>query len=294
MPLILGIFAAIVFALGALAFKRAYAEGAGVVHALVINNVLIGILFLPLLGFGSGPIPWNHWYMPVLTGLAFMVGHVLNVLSIRLGDVSVVTPLLGSKVVFVAFLCWLVFRIELSAIHWISSFMATAGVLIMGRSERHSSGGKLTGILLALGCAAAFALTDVLIQSWGSSFGVAYFLPLQFAALGCWSLVTLPFFGLRSLKAPKAAWPWVGLAAALSALQAVLITIAIAVWKDASAVNVAYATRGLWTIGFVWSLGKLFANTELHQVSRKTILARIGGAVMILLAVVLTTLFRKS
>jgi len=40
MYLLLPLLAAIIFALGSMVFKRAYDEGAGVVHAVVVNNPL--------------------------------------------------------------------------------------------------------------------------------------------------------------------------------------------------------------------------------------------------------------
>src|SRR5258708_14416612 len=101
MYLLLPLLAAIVFALGSMVCKRAYDEGAGVVHAVVVNNVVLAIVFLPLFAFESRPVPWSQWYLPVLRGAAFAAGHLLNVLSLRVGDVSVAPPLLGAKVIFV-------------------------------------------------------------------------------------------------------------------------------------------------------------------------------------------------
>jgi len=49
MQLILPLVAALAFAVGALVFKRAYTAGAGVVHAVVVNNVLLALLFVPSL-----------------------------------------------------------------------------------------------------------------------------------------------------------------------------------------------------------------------------------------------------
>ena len=133
-------------------------------------------------------------------------------------------------------------------------------------------------------------MTDVLIQAWGSRFGVFHFLPLQFAALGILSATTFPYFGPRSLKAPAGAWPWVAAAAFLCALQAILVTTSIAIWKDASGVNVVYATRGLWSIGLVWVAGHWFKNTERHTAGTRVMIVRLSGALLLLLAVALTSL----
>lgn len=289
MYLLLALIAAIVFALGSMVFKRAFAEGAGIVHALVVNNLVLGILFLPLLAFDPKPVAWHLWLYPFLTGLAFMVGHLLNVVSIRLGDVSVVTPLLGAKVVFVGLLGWVLFGTQLSNEQWIASALATLGVVVMGRTDTRTAQHAARSVALAMGCAAAFAMTDVFIQAWGSQFGVFHFLPLQFAALGLLSAATLPYFGWRSLRAPARAWLWIGAAAFLSAIQAILITAAIAIWKDASGVNIVYATRGLWSIALVWVIGHWMQNSERIAAGNRIMGIRLLGAALILMAVVLTS-----
>lgn len=59
--------------LSAMALKRAMTEGAGAAY-----------------------------HQPLLTGMALFAGFGLNVLALQGGDVSVVAPLLGTKVLFVA------------------------------------------------------------------------------------------------------------------------------------------------------------------------------------------------
>jgi drug/metabolite transporter (DMT)-like permease len=288
MHLLLPLLAAILFALGSMVFKRAYDEGAGVVHAVVVNNILLAIVFLPLFAFASSPVPWSQWRFPVLTGAAFALGHLLNVLSLRVGDVSVATPLLGAKVIFVAALARLIFGWPLTSNQWFAAALATMGVFLMGVTDFQPGRRAGATTLLALGCAAAFSLTDVMIQSWANDFGVFNFLPLQFAALGMFSIAMMPCFGLRSFQAPGKAWAWIFAAAALSGVQAILITATIGIWRDAAAVNVVYATRGLWSIVFVWCVGHWLKNTERHTAGPRAMAFRSLGAVLILGAVVLT------
>ena len=288
MYLLLPLLAAIVFALGSMVFKRAFQEGAGVAHALVVNNVLLGIVFLPLLLFDAKPVPWDLWYLPFLTAITFVAGHLLNVLSLRVGDVSLATPLLGVKVIFVAVLSWLAFGWTLTTGQWIAAALTTLGVLAMGATDIQP--GRRAGLTtaLALGCAFAFAFTDVSIQSWAARMGVWNFLSLQFAALALVSVAMLPCFGRASLRAPRAAWKWVLLAAGLSGLQSILITCAIGLWHDAAGVNVVYATRGLWSVALVWVVGHRFKNSERQAVGGRTMAWRLAGGLLILAAVVLT------
>ena len=190
--LLLPLLAAIFFALGSMVFKRAYEEGAGVVHAVVVNNILLAVVFLPLFAFERGPVRWSQWFLPLLTGAAFAAGHLLNVLSLKVGDVSVATPLLGAKVIFVAILARLIFGWPLSTMQWFAAALTTAGVFLMGvtdlKTDRRAGTHDAAGARLCSG----FSLTDVMIQSWATDFGVFNFLPLQFIALAIFSTATIP------------------------------------------------------------------------------------------------------
>src|SRR4026209_2832945 len=101
MYLLWPLLAAFVFALGSMVFKRAFAEGATAAHAFTLNNALLGIVFLPLLWIARRAVPGDDGSLPVLTAGAFALGHLLNVLSLRVGEVSLATPWLGAKVIFV-------------------------------------------------------------------------------------------------------------------------------------------------------------------------------------------------
>ncbi len=293
MHLLLALGAAITFAFGSMVTKRAFREGAGVVHALVVNNALLGLVFLPLLAVESKPVPWSDWHLPALTSLAFVIGHIFNVVSLRVGDVSLATPLLGAKVLFVALIGWAVFGIQLGTMQWVAAALATAGVAAMGLTESRSGGRAGLTTTTALGSAASFALTDTMIQSWGAGFGVWSFLSLQFVGLALLSLATLPWFGMASLRASRRAWGWILLATACSGIQAIIITSTIAIWKDAAGVNVVYATRGIWSIALVWFLGHRLGNTERATVGASGMGLRLLGATLLLAAVVFTVLEKR-
>ena len=147
--------------------------------------------------------------------------------------------------------------------------------------------GVQTCALPILGCAAAFALSDLLIQRWASGFGVWNFLSFQFGSLAVLCILSLPFFGPGALNAPRPAWTWILRAAGLSGIQAILITASIGIWKDAAGVNVVYATRGLLSVLLVWVIGHRVGNTERHTTDRRVMVARATGASLILAAVAL-------
>ena len=181
----------------------------------------------------------------------------------------------------------LLFGREVSVGQWGAVGLTTAGVFVMGLTDFKP--GRRAGIttLLALGCAGCFAFTDVTLQMWAADFGVLNFLSLQFAALALFSLAMLPFFGKGSLKASPAAWKWIGAASFFSATQAILITAAIGIWRDAAGVNVVYATRGLWSVVLVWFLGHRLGNMERQTAGGRTMLLRLMGAALVLAAVFL-------
>ncbi|NBQ54761.1 MAG: hypothetical protein EBU49_14440, partial [Proteobacteria bacterium] len=131
----LPLIAAIAFAAGSLVFKRAFAEGASLSHAVVVNNVILGLLFLPLMAWDPHPIPWDRLHLPFLTAATFIVGHLFNVAALRVGDVSVATPLLGVKVVFVALIARFVFGWPLSSGQLTAAALTSAGVLITGLTD---------------------------------------------------------------------------------------------------------------------------------------------------------------
>jgi len=250
MHLVLPLIAAIAFASGSLVFKRAFAEGATLSHAVVLNNVVLGILFLPLMALDPTPIPWDRIHLPCLTAASFVTGHLLNVAALRAGDVSVATPLLGVKVVFVALIARFAFGWPLSTGQLVAAGLTSAGVLVTGLTDL-KPGGRA-----------------------GRSRPEADGLPLLRAAL-------------VSLSAPRGAWRWIALATTLSAIQAVLVAGTIAVWRDAAGVNVVYGTRGLWSLALVWWAGSWFGNAERRDSGPSVLAARAIGAALILSAVVL-------
>ena len=104
------------------------------------------------------------------------------------------------------------------------------------------------------------------------------FLSVQFAALALLSALMLPFFGKGALRATPVAWKWIAVAAGFSAAQAILITLAIGIWRDAAGVNVIYATRGLWSVVFVWGAGHWIGNVEGASAGNRTMWLRLTGA----------------
>ena len=70
------------------------------------------------------------------------------------------------------------------------------------------------------------------------------------------------------------------------AVQALLLTGSIAYFGDATAINIMYSARGLWAVGLVMLVGHWFRNEE-QQLGPKILRARMGGAVVMTVAIVI-------
>ena len=66
----------------------------------------------------------------------------------------------------------------------------------------------------------------------------------------------------------------------LMALQALFLVTTVAVYGDATAVNVIYSARGLWSVVAVWSIGHWFGSQEQHLSTAVLRLRLLGAATM--------------
>lgn len=288
--LLIPFLAAFVFALGNLSQKRAFREGAGVMSAFVLNNLVLGLAFLPWLAFTSEPIPRALLWQPLLAGGAFFLGSIIGLLALNFGDVSLFIPLLGTKVILVAAFSALVFRVPLRPEQIAAAGLTTLGVFVMGATDFHPH--RRVGLTAALAVLSSlcFAICDTLIQQWAGSFGIGNFVPVLFGTLPLLALGVVAWKGRELVRIPSTAWKWLAAAAATTAIQATLITVSIAVWHDATGVNVVYALRGLWGLALVWTVGHWFGNTERHDAGPRAMGLRLLGATLILGAVLLAIL----
>ncbi|MFP4282306.1 MAG: EamA/RhaT family transporter, partial [Opitutales bacterium] len=149
-------------------------------------------------------------------------------------------------------------------------------------------GGRRTwlGVGLALASAAAFAMCDVLVMAKAKSFGVANYLAVVMGVQLLLSFTLLPLFRQPLRAIPKTAWPWLLVAGAGMGVQAILMNIALGHYGNATAFNIIYSTRGLWSVLLIWVGGSLVGNIELRA-APGLIVRRMAGALLLLGAVAL-------
>lgn len=283
--------AAVVYALGSICIKRALKEGASMDQTFHVSNFVLGAMFLPLAFFEKQAVDWSLIWEPLVMGIVFFVGNWLTFVGLRRGDVSLVTPLMGTKVVFVALGITLLTGRDLSPALWLAAILTTVGILAMGGADFAKGRHLAFTIVVALASAAFFGLNDTLVNWWAPGFGPLTFLALGSGLVALFSAMLWLGQGRPSLRLPRSAGKWAWLGALCIALQAILIGVSLAFYPDATGINVVYASRGLWVIVLVVVLGAVLGNSE-HRETGRGFLWRVGGTVILTAAIVIAVIDR--
>jgi drug/metabolite transporter (DMT)-like permease len=285
----------ILYVAAALSLRRAAEARAGVWRSTFVMNLSAAICFLPLLVGPPGPGPTPAWQPAVIAAL-FVVAQALTMIALNKGDVSVATPVMGTKVVFVALFVTLLVGEAIPLDYWISAAMSAAGIALLnlgggGGGDGPATAGaphKHAGMTVAASLAAAscYALFDVLVRKWAPAWGVSRLLPAIMALAAIFSLGLRPAFEgpLRSIPRP-ALGPLI-LGAALIGLQAVLLVRTLGLYADTTRINIVYNCRGLWSVLAVWLVGHWWQNTERH-IGPAAFRYRIAGASLLLAAIII-------
>ena len=262
MHLFFPLVSSILYVFAALFLKQAAASGNDVWKTTFVCNATTALLFLFLLPLGGEAIDWSKLWQPLVISLLFILAQVLTFLALKIGDVSVATPVMGSKVVLVAFFTTLLGAGSVPAPLWLAAFLSTVGIAFLNQKgdARHSH--VLRTVWLSLGAATAYAIFDVLVMAWSPAWGIGRLLPLIMIISAVLSLGFLPFS--KKTGTSQNSKP-LFLGAFFIGLQALILVSTLGYFGDATAVNVIYSTRGLWSVLAVWWLGHWFANTERDQ-----------------------------
>jgi drug/metabolite transporter (DMT)-like permease len=289
-PNLLPLTAALLYVGGALLVKRASDFGVGVWRTAFISNLVSAAIFQFALPLG-GTWHWDLWWQPALVAVVFIFGQLLNFLALARGDVSVATPVLGVKIILVALFTTALLAQTVPVALWIAAVLGSLAIVLLNQTggTRHHHVGMT--IVCAGGSAAMFALFDVLVQKWSPGWGAGRFLPAMFLFVAVFSVALIPFFHAPLRTVPRESWPWLGGGCVLIGVQSLLFVTAVARYQQATAANVIYGSRGLWSVVAVWAVGHWFANREQH-LGAAVLRWRLAGAVLMLAAVAITLLRR--
>jgi len=275
---------AIIYTLAALALQAASMRGLGPWRITFVSNLVMGLLFLPLLALGGRFADGWHPAQPALTGLLFFGGQICTFLALHRGDASVATPVLGSKVLFVTLFTAALGVQEIPGRWWSGAALCTAALVLLGMAPPRHRERTVAAAGFALAAAAFFALTDVLVQRWVPLWGPGRFIPAMFGTVALLSPILIPRFRgpLRTAGIPGAAW--LALGSVLLAAQALGMALTLGLFGSAPLVNILYSTRGIWTILVIVAAGAWFGNQE-HRLGGRLLGIRALGALLLLAAV---------
>lgn len=286
--LLLPLCAAAIYALAAICVKTGISRGAGSLAITFFSNLSMGLFFLPLLFFDRAA--WNPSAVPwaFVAGALFFSGQIGTFRSLAAGDVSISTPVLASKVVFVALLSLPLASGRPDPDLWLAVALTMAGVVLLHRGPRHRASHPLATAAWALWAAASFAATDIVVQVQAPRTGFTLFVPVMFGTV---ALASVPFLlprvlALPRLPARRGAWGWATAGILLLVVQSGAIAAAIGIFGDATGVNVVYSSRGLWSLLLVALLGGHLGASE-AALDRRIFALRVLGGILILAAVVI-------
>ena len=284
---LLPFLASLIYVVAALFFKQASERGAGVLRSTALTNLFCGVAFNTLWWLGGQipqPAPWGQ---PALVGAIFLAGQLLGFAAIKLGDVSVATPVMGIKVILVALLVTLLIGTPVKPVLWAAAGLCSVGIVLLGRGGTGSTPGRaLWGVVFGLLSAAAFALFDVLVQKWSPAWGAGRFLPTMMSFVALYSVVLLAVLR-QPLRGPGGGALWAG--AACMSTQAVLLITSLALFNKATTINIVYSARGLWSVLAVWLVGSWFGNQERDR-GASVLRGRLAGAALLMSAIVLAVI----
>ena len=286
--LLLPLAAAVLYAAAALCLKIALGRGVTTWSVLFFSNLVLGCIFAPLLL--AGPSGWNPgaagW--AVAAGVLFFLGQVWTFRSLQSGDVSVATPALAAKVVFLALLSLLVPGNRPDPDLWLAVGLTMAGVILLHRGPKVSASRPLTTLSWALFAALSFAAADIVVQVGAPVAGFTLFMPVMFGSV---AVLSLPLLWPHILRPPRrreapGARRWLAVGVLLLGLQATGMASAIGLFGDATAANVVYSSRGLWSLLLLAVVARRLSISD-SVFDRRTFVVRVIGCILIIVAVVL-------
>jgi drug/metabolite transporter (DMT)-like permease len=297
--LLFPLIASLLYVASALFLKRAQQLGGGVLRTTIIANVAIAIVFTALLPLGGTGQPPTQLWQPALVAVLFVAGQVFVILALALGDVSVATPVLGAKTILVAWFTTLLLATRLPWQLWCAAGLSFVAIILLQRRPRPGTSATEADpsrldrvgrtLFYSLLAAVSYALFDVLVQKWSPAWGAGRFLPIMFALSAVMSLGLIPFFRKPWHSVPRAAWLPLAAGAFFMALQSLAFVSGVALHGDATAMNVVYSARGVWSVAAVWLAGHWFANTE-ALLGSQVLRWRLAGAALMTSAIVLVVL----
>lgn len=281
---LLPLLAAFGYTFAALMLKRATERGVGPWRVTFLTNWAAALVFLPWWFTGGLPFTWANLGHALITGALFFVGQILTFIALSRGDVSLTTPVLGTKVIFVGLLAVIFGSEKLTPALWVAALLTTIATALLGSERRVDRARLWPSLVFGFAAAMCYATTDVLMQQWVKDWGFGHFAPVMFLSIAVFSFGLIPLFSEPISAMPASSFRWSIAGGATLGLQATGMAYSISVFREVTLTNILYNTRGIWSVVIVWTIGHWFANTERDHGAR-VMLRRLFGALLLLGAV---------
>jgi drug/metabolite transporter (DMT)-like permease len=286
--LLLPLASAMLYVVGALLMRRAADFGVGFWRTTFVANVICALVFSPLLLLG-GQFHLELLWQPAIVALLFAAGSILNFISLDRGDVSLATPVLGVKIILVALFTTVLVGQTVTPRLWAAAALCTTAIALLNWTRAAHHHHVTTTILAAGSSAAAFALFDVLVQKWSPAWGVGRFPPTMLGFVGLFAVGMVPRFPGPLTAISGRAWPWLLAGSVILGCQSLVFVGSVAQFGNATAANVMYSSRGLWSVVAVWLIGHWFSNAE-QNLGAGILRWRLIGAALMMVAIALALL----
>ena len=269
--------AALLYALGYLELKGSIHHGATSKRVNIFSNYAMAAWSMPLafLAFILPTHPnWPAASAAIGAGVSLFIGRICTVKALAKADLSISAPLLGTKTVLVAILSILLLH---SPVGWklmTAAAFTVVALTLLQIGPDHNKHHRRAAVGWAMGASILFALVDVLTQGYARTSGVAFFQPVMFVVLAAMT----PLLG-STPPAPEIAKKRLLIGGAVIGFQAPLVIMLIGLFGQATLINILYATRTIWSVAVDAWKGEGNA--------REYWFARLGGAVLLLAAIVL-------
>lgn len=277
---------ALIYPFASLFLKRSIGEGGGLLRTAFVSNMALFAVFSCSLPFADAAPDWHHVGWALLAGVCFFGGQVFTFLAIRVGDVSVQAPLMGVKVIFVAFFSFFLRPDEVPPLLWLGSSLAAGAIFLLGGASARALRANGQTVVWSLVACACFGASDSLAGYRSAEFGRIPFVVLMTAVVALGSLAFIPLFSAPLRRVPRPALRLATLGGLCIGLQGVILNLALAFFGQATAMNIIYSTRALWGVLLVWVLGEKLGNFEVAEHGHRVMATRLAGALLLCAAVV--------
>ncbi len=283
-PYLLAFLAGAFYSLSALLCKRGLEMGCGTIRSLIFSNVVMALFFIPYPILESS-FPNNENIMAgVFLGALFFLSQTACFFALQKGDASMVTPIMGSKSIFVAVFVSIFGLSGLPSIGtWVATILTAIAVALISWKN---DGTKLSTAPICLGLlsASGFGLTDALVPAMAQKLIPLQVLFMMFSTVGILSLLLIPFSEKSLLNLKKEGDRWMILSTIPMGIQAVLMSLAIGFYQVPAEANVFYACRGIWAIIMAIWIGKIIGLKE-SKTSKVLFYRRLAGAILIVIGI---------